>query len=192
MRSVILALLAFSSLSVFADDGEAIAQAKCLKCHSSDSQDIALGAQTPEYLFQTMKDYQSGVRHSDGAAMMVKRVRFDDETLRNVSLYYSKLPAPTPVAGDAKLIAMGKSIYESGIPSKNVKSCSECHGRDGEGRGFGDGLNPRLAGQNKDFQIMQLQNYKDGNINNQKEMTEIASKLSTEEMNAVSTYMLSK
>ncbi len=86
------------------------------------------------------------------------------------------------------MIATGKDLYENGIPSAGVQSCADCHGKNGEGRGFGSGMNPRLAGQYADFSISQMANYKTGAIANQPEMTEIAKKLTDAQVKALAEY----
>jgi cytochrome c553 len=184
-------LLNFSA--AYADGIGDVANSKCVKCHSPGANFPSLGAQTSEYLFQTMKDYQTGARHSDGSGLMAKRVKsLDEDTLRGLAEYFSKTDAPTPVSGDAALVAKGKDIYENGIQAKSVRSCSDCHGRNGEGRGGGNGLNPRLAGQQQDFLVSQMVAYKAGAIDNQKDMSAIAAQLSDSEMKAVAAYLQSK
>lgn len=49
-----------------------------------------------------------------------------------------------PLGGAPKeLVAMGKAIYEEGVPEANVAPCASCHGPAAKG----DGMLPRLAGQ---------------------------------------------
>jgi cytochrome c553 len=48
--------------------------------------------------------------------------------------------------------AIGKRIYDEGIPDANVPACSACHGTDGKGQNE----IPRLAGQLYDYTVGQL------------------------------------
>lgn len=179
----------------FADEIADLIQAKCLKCHNDTPDEFdsthfpTLGAQTSEYLFQSMKAYVTKDRSSDWAvAMMTKRVnKYDDTTLRAIADYYSKTPAPKPAAGDPALIAAGKEIYEKGIKAKKVTACSACHGDAAEG----DEENARLAGQFSWFLIDQMVGYKSGAIKNQTAMTKIANAMTDEEVAAVSVYLQS-
>jgi cytochrome c553 len=55
---------------------------------------------------------------------------------------------PKPLGGAPKeFVAMGKTIYEEGVPEANVAACSSCHGPSAKG----DGQFPRLAGQLHDY-----------------------------------------
>jgi cytochrome c553 len=40
-------------------------------------------------------------------------------------------------------VAIGKKIYEEGVPEANIEPCAMCHGPDAKGQVTG----PRLAGQ---------------------------------------------
>ncbi len=191
MKSLALILSAML-LNVSVASADAIsdlAESKCTKCHAADSGFPNLGAQTSEYIFQSLKDYQSAARHSDNAVMMAKKAKgFDDATLKGLADYFSKQPAAAPADGDAAVIAQGKDIYENGIQAKGVLACNNCHGRDGEG----NKMSPRLASQLQTFLASQFVAYKDGSIDNQAEMKDIASKLSDDEVTAVTTYLQSK
>ena len=54
-----------------------------------------------------------------------------------------------------KLVAMGKKIYEEGVPETNVPACMACHGSEAKGQ---DAI-PRLAGQLHDYFINKLVNW---------------------------------
>ena len=63
---------------------------------------------------------------------------------------------PRPLGGASKdLVAMGKTIYEQGVPDANVPPCASCHGADAKG----DGAFPRLAGQLNDYTGRKLVNW---------------------------------
>jgi cytochrome c553 len=54
-----------------------------------------------------------------------------------------------------KLVAMGKKIYEEGVPETNVPACMACHGSEAKGQ---DAI-PRLAGQLHDYFFNKLVNW---------------------------------
>src|SRR3984893_6553996 len=63
---------------------------------------------------------------------------------------------PKPLGGAPKeLVAMGKKIYEEGVPSAEVPPCATCHGPDAKGA---DAF-PRLAGQLHDYVYRKLTNW---------------------------------
>lgn len=60
---------------------------------------------------------------------------------------------PKPFGGAPRgSLAVGKRIYEEGIPESNVPACAACHGTDARGQNE----IPRLAGQLYDYTIGQL------------------------------------
>ena len=60
---------------------------------------------------------------------------------------------PNPLGGAPKEpLAMGKTIYEMGIPEANVAACSACHGPEAKGQ---EEI-PRLAGQLFPYTVKQL------------------------------------
>ena len=54
-----------------------------------------------------------------------------------------------------KLVAMGKKIYEEGVPETNVPACMACHGSEAKGQ---EAI-PRLAGQLHDYIFNKLVNW---------------------------------
>src|ERR1019366_1730188 len=61
-----------------------------------------------------------------------------------------------PLGGSSKkLVAMGKKIYEEGVPETNVPACMACHGSEAKGQ---DAI-PRLAGQLHDYFFNKLVNW---------------------------------
>jgi cytochrome c553 len=54
-----------------------------------------------------------------------------------------------------KLVAMGKKIYEEGVPETNVPACMACHGAEAKGQ---EAI-PRLAGQLHDYFFNKLVNW---------------------------------
>jgi cytochrome c553 len=60
---------------------------------------------------------------------------------------------PKPIGGGPRgSLALGKQIYEDGLPESNVPACSACHGADGKGQNE----IPRLAGQLYAYTVGQL------------------------------------
>ena len=63
---------------------------------------------------------------------------------------------PKPLKGAPKdLVAIGKKIYEEGVPEANIEPCAMCHGPEAKGQGTG----PRLAGQLHDYVAKTLLNW---------------------------------
>ncbi len=188
MKILLIALFLAPTL-VNADAISDIAVAKCVKCHSPTAQFPRIDGQHPEYAYKTLIEYKNKVRKSD---MMVNRVTpYDPATLQGLAEYFSRQTPATGKKGDATLIAAGKALYENQIPGSGLRTCSECHGNNGEGRGFGSGLNPRLAGQISSFTKSQFALYKAGTIPNQPDMTQVAQKLTADQVKALAEYIQS-
>ncbi|MGA7807606.1 c-type cytochrome [Bradyrhizobium sp.] len=64
---------------------------------------------------------------------------------------------PRPIGGGPRgKLAMGKRIFEDGLPESNVPACSACHGTEGKGQN----QIPRLAGQLYPYIVGQLTGWK--------------------------------
>ena len=60
---------------------------------------------------------------------------------------------PSPIGGaPRRSLALGKQIYEEGLPESNVAACFACHGTDARGQNE----IPRLAGQLYEYTVGQL------------------------------------
>jgi cytochrome c553 len=60
---------------------------------------------------------------------------------------------PKPIGGaPRRASALGKRIFEDGLPDANVPACAACHGSDGSGQNE----IPRLAGQLYEYTVAQL------------------------------------
>ena len=60
---------------------------------------------------------------------------------------------PTPIGGAPRgSLALGKRVYEEGLPESNVPACSACHGSEGKGQNE----IPRLAGQLYEYTVGQI------------------------------------
>jgi cytochrome c553 len=63
---------------------------------------------------------------------------------------------PKPLGGAAQdLVAVGKKLYEEGVPGANIQPCSSCHGPDAKGTRAA----PRLAGQLHEYTSKTLMNW---------------------------------
>ena len=63
---------------------------------------------------------------------------------------------PNPIGGAPKeSLALGKTIYDEGLPDANVAACSACHGPEAKGK---DEI-PRLAGQLFPYAVKVLTNW---------------------------------
>jgi cytochrome c553 len=163
----------------------------CGGCHGADGNSIAptfpkLAGQQKVYLLRELKDYKSGKRVSKIMAPLVASLSDDD--LSNLAAYYAKQKAAPGVAGDAKLLSVGKNLYLKGNSKTDVPSCDSCHEEDGSG----SGRFPRVAGQHVDYALDQFRLYATGKrTNGARVMQAVAERMTEEETRAVAEYMAS-
>jgi cytochrome c553 len=177
-----LALVFFSLLShfSFAADikaGEKKAQL-CVSCHgekgisSNASQYPSLAGQHALYLSNQLNYFKSGARVNQTMQGMAGVLTAAD--IENLAAYFASLPNKN-INTNAKTPADGSSKFAM---------CAGCHGSSAEGRsGF-----PRLAGQNPDYLVAQLHNFKKG-IRKGGPMSAMAANLSEEDIKTLSVYL---
>lgn len=207
-----LLLLAFTTLGlstmVLAADtsmptGDAAAGkdkiAVCTACHGADGNSAIgnypkLAGQNERYLVKQLQDIQSNVRPVPEMTGMLTGM--DKQDFADIAAYYSS-QTKTIGQADPELVALGETIYRSGIRSKNVPACSACHSVTGAGNG--PAAFPALSGQHAEYTEKQLRDFRaaadgdpDGRANDGDEtrmMRTISYRLSDREIKAVSTYI---
>jgi len=192
----LISLIVSAGLMSVAHAGDAEAgkakSATCAACHGADGNSLAptfpkIAGQGERYLIKQIKDIRDGNRQVPSMAPFVTGL--SDTDIADLAAYFS---AQVPTTGGAKeeLVELGQRIYRAGIESKGVPACLACHGPDGKGieaAGF-----PRLAGQHDAYTQTQLtafsmnQRTNDGDT---RMMRDIAYRLHTTEIEAVSSYI---
>ena len=106
------------------------------------------------YAIAMMKDIKSGARHN-GQTMLMKGVMssVSDADMKAIAEWLATLSSGAGTPGDAALMAKGKALYKS-------KTCIACHGADGKKPVLP--TYPKLAGQNKQYLIVQINDIKSG------------------------------
>lgn len=174
--------------------GQQIASQVCAACHAADGNSTIpanpkLAGQHADYLVKQLNDYtkpatDKSARVNPIMAGFAAALSPDDR--RNVSAWFAT-QAPKPGAAKNKeTLEIGQRIYRAGIPERQVPACSGCHSPNGAGI---PAQYPRLSGQYAEYLEGQLKALRDGTRRNNLAMTEIASRLSDKEMQAVSDYI---
>ncbi len=161
----------------------------CVSCHGSaklatPALNPKLAGQHDAYLVKELHNFTETVRNN--AIMSTYAKLLTDDEIRNVAAF---LGAQASVQGAAKnkdIVEAGKKIYRAGITEKHVPACAGCHSPNGAGI---PAQFPRLAGQNQDYTLAQLMNFRTGARKNSIHMTPIAKNMSDEEMQAVADYV---
>ncbi len=150
--------------------------AVCFSCHgdkgkSSNSQTPSLAAQQSVYTVNQLKAFKSGSRVN--AIMQAQTSNMSDEDINNYGAYFA-VQLPPKAGGDPALVQQGKS---------KATVCLGCHGSAGEG----NGQFPRLGGQQPEYLMQQLSNFKRGARQNGA-MQAIAGNLSEEDIKALAVF----
>jgi len=168
----------------------------CGACHGVDGNSAVptfpkLAGLGEKYLLKQMKDIRDGRRP---VAVMAGQVdNMSDQDLADIAAFYDQNVRTSEMA-DEDLVAMGRSIYMSGIMDRKVAACSGCHSPTGKGNAPG-GF-PALAGQHADYIATQLTMFRKGyedpagrtNDGDSKIMRTTAFELSDLEIKAVASY----
>ena len=170
--------------------------ASCARCHGVSGHGRGnaafpkLAGQKPEYVFRAMSAYASSRRNS--GIMEPIAAALSEAQWRTLADYYAALPGDPGGAGEdtgaAELIARGREIAAFGIPAKDVPSCGDCHGPEGQRR---NAAYPLLAGQYADYLVVQLEQFAAGRRGGSEYahlMQQVAPRMSRAEMEAVAAY----
>lgn len=138
-----------------------VVEQNCMRCHGADGNGRGnaafpkIAGQREEYLYSAMRAYAEGARAS--GIMGPIAAGLDDESVRGLARYYSRLPASgTQLASTNAAAAadMGRRIAENGIPVRRVAACAQCHEGTTTPR---NAAFPRLAGQYPEYLEQQLE-----------------------------------
>lgn len=176
-----------------ADAGQAKA-AVCAACHGMDGNSMVpnwpkLAGQHSAYLERQMGLIKGGQRPVPEMAGIVAGLTEDD--FADLAAYFSS-QVKTAGLADETLLASGELLYRAGIADKDVPACMSCHGPAGEGNPLAG--YPALAGQHAVYTEKMLKGFRAGTNwgeedANSKIMTDVANRLTDDEIRAVSSYM---
>ncbi|MEN6584683.1 MAG: c-type cytochrome [Sulfuricella sp.] len=163
----------------------------CVACHAADGNSVVpanpkLAGQIPEYIAKQLTDFKSGARKNP--IMFGMAAALSPEDMKNLGAFFGEKKAAPGSAKDPALAAAGQKLFKGGNQSSGVPACAACHGPSGAGI---PAQFPRLAGQHADYILAQLTTFRSGERANDgaKMMRVIASKMTDQEMKAVSEYI---
>jgi len=169
----------------------------CSKCHGATGVSISpifpnLAGQQSAYIETQLKLFRERARSDPHARAFMWGIArgLTDDQIEGVTQYFANQP-PMRGAGshNPALAQKGKSIYENGVAEHGVIACITCHGPNGEGQA--DNAFPRLAGQHRDYLILQLE-YFHALLRENAVMQGVAATLNSDEIAAVAEYLASK
>lgn len=174
----ILGLFIFAISAVNANELLTVEQkaTTCFGCHGDKGKSLnpqwpSLAGQQSVYLVNQLKAFKTGSRVN--SIMQAQAANLTEEDINNFGAYFTVQEAPK-AGGDKALAQEGNS---------KASMCLGCHGASGEG----NGQFPRLAGQQPDYVVQQLQNFKNGSRKNGM-MQAISSSLTDDDMKVLAAY----
>lgn len=157
----------------------------CAACHGADGNSVAgmfpnLAGQTWRYLYIQMKDFKEGRRSNAMMNPMVENLSRDD--MINIANYYAGQKAkPSVFKADEAKIKLGKAKADETL-------CAMCH----LGAFAGQNEIPKVAGQQYEYIVQQLQDFKARKrTNDAGNMTSVAQTLSATDIENLAHYITS-
>ncbi len=167
----------------------------CSKCHGPGGVSTSpifpiLAAQQPSYIETELKLFRERGRSDPHARAFMWGIaqRLGDDQIEGLAKYFSSQPpARGKASSNSALADKGRKIFEQGVPEREVTACTVCHGPNAEG------INtfPRLAGQHRDYLVLQLQQFHD-RLRENDIMQGVAKNITEDDIAAVADYLASR
>jgi cytochrome c553 len=176
-------------------DAKALISRACSKCHGFTGVSISplfpiLAGQQASYIEMELQLFRLRDRsdpHARAFMWGIARTLTDDQIQELAQYFSSQPPVRARAPSNPALAEKGKSIYEGGVPERDILACLPCHGPNAEGiHTF-----PRLAGQHRDYLAIQLQQFR-GEQRESEIMQHFISNITDDEIAAVTEYLASK
>jgi cytochrome c553 len=157
----------------------------CLACHgengnSSMPNTPSLAGQNARYLYLQLRDFQEGRR--DNAMMSAMTAGLSKADMQELAKYFSEQELTN------KRFNADPEKVKKGIAKANETLCAMCH----LGEFKGQNEIPKVAGQNFDYVVKTLKDFKAKDRNNDAgNMTSVASTLSEEDIDNLAHYIAS-
>ena len=155
----------------------------CIGCHGPNGNSTmpgipSLAAQNSRYLYLQLRDFQEGRRSNDMMTPMTAGLSKDD--MREIADYYSKQKLSSKgFKADAEKAKLGKAKADETL-------CAMCH----LGEFVGQNEIPKVAGQNYDYVVKSLTDFKaKTRTNDAGNMTSVASTLSATDIENLAHYI---
>lgn len=186
-RLGVLVVVAFSAaMPMYAQDSAAggkKAAEVCAACHGPDGNSSqgtypALAGQTARYIYLQLKDFNEG-RRSDSLMTPVAKTLSKDDMLNVAAYFAAQELRPLDFQADPNKVAKGSAKAAETL-------CTMCHGG-----GFkGQNEIPRVAGQQHDYIVKQLKDFRERRrTNDAGNMASVAKTLSEEDIENLAQYL---
>jgi cytochrome c553 len=168
--------------------------AVCAACHGLDGNSIVpnwpkIAGQHASYLQRQLALVKDGDRPVPEMSGIV--ISLSDQDMADIAAYYASQTISAGLTDEA-LRANGELLYRGGNAETDIPACMSCHGPAGEGNPLAG--YPSLAGQHAVYSEKMLTGFRAGTTwgaddSSSKIMTDVAKRLTDEEIKAVSSYV---
>jgi cytochrome c553 len=191
LKTAALAIVFIAASAILAH-AESLAIRNCTWCHGSSAQGYTpaprLAGQRVLYMESQLVNFRTHARNNPFSKqyMWGAAASLSPQTVRDLAIYFSSLPADAANDGDHELTPFGRTIYQQGLPDANIAACVACHGPNAEGVAE----IPRLGGLAYTYLKRRLQQWGEGyHATARAPMPRIASKLSRDQIEALASYL---
>jgi cytochrome c553 len=191
LKLAILAIVCFAANAPTAW-AESPGVRNCTWCHGGSAQGYTpaprLAGQRYLYLENQLVDFHARTRDNPFSKqyMWGAAANLSPQSVRELAMYFSMLPPKAANDGDAEYVALGRTIYQEGMPDSNIVACVVCHGPNAQGVG----PIPRLGGLAYTYLKRRLEQWSEGyHAAAGPPMPDIAGKLSSDQVRALASYL---
>lgn len=155
----------------------------CSACHGESGvpqlkTTPAIWGQQLGYLYLQLRDFKSGARKSDQMAAIVASMERDD--MMAFATYFSQKSWPNLAQPRASA-----AVAAQAVQATSAVVCTSCHQEGYEG----EGTQPRLAGQQRDYLARTMSDFRDGKRGNNPGMSDLMKSISLGDVGAIADYL---
>lgn len=183
------------SIKLRSGPGDAVAGREksqlCQGCHGEEGISLEglipkLAGQYGKYISKELRNYQAGTRSHQIMNAMAATISDDD--LADISAYFA---SRKKMKGSGSNNEVGKKLFLSGDITRTIIACVNCHGVNGKGLTPNTSMFPVIGGQQKDYILRQLVNFRKGDRTNSPNaiMNRITEKMTDAELEALADYV---
>jgi cytochrome c553 len=191
VRIAMLAIV-FAAIAAAPGRAESLAVRNCTWCHGGSAQGYSpaprLAGQRYQYIENALSSFHNHKRDNPFSKqyMWGAAANLSGQSVRDLAMYFSTLSPKAADDGDTGRVALGRTIYQEGMPDSNIVACVVCHGPSAEGVG----AIPRLGGLETSYLRRRLEQWGEGyHAAVGPPMPSIASKLSPDQIEALASYL---
>jgi cytochrome c553 len=182
LRFAVLAALLTGATAVWADTIEEKA-ARCGRCHGpngvpKDATTPIIWGQNAGYLYLQFRDYQKGARKDDRMTPIAQGLAKEDALA--LAEYFAAKPWPNTGAP-----AASKVDTDVAIATNKSVVCTSCHLEQFQG----DSSVPRLAGQQHDYLLKTVTEFRDHTRANNPGMSDLMNTATPDQLTAMAAYL---